>query len=556
MTNKTVCNQPQVLNVPIQNIKVHQSSVRNIHSEKNQEFIQFLVKQHQLVNTIKPLDCYCNGDGTYTILDGVLRYESSKCLNLNNVPIFVDPNVPKSEEEFLDMVLVKNLYSPNTVEEKLQYIKNLLRICGSLKSTKSKEDINSIITLVGGKGFKRNNAITFRLIIEFDHNNPNDLNLPLNILNEVISIDEGKKILQIFQDKKFKYDLKRENKNKLIKGILDGRINATKVQEMLLKQQIETDYTIVNPAQMYLDNRYEVTFGDSREKKFSGLKMLDGCYTSIPYRLQIDNYSGDRSLMSNLEIGHENSVEEYIDGIVTVFSNAKENFKDTAVIGINVGDTYRGGVSLAIPQRIVMSMMDAGFLYLGQKLWVKNDAKPVSNRIKRDRDNYETILLFSITKDYHFQKLKFRNDSKTKEIKGNCSEQGTKNKKGFHVSNDYDTISNFMDVQRFSDMIELNQSKGRSKIDFHGDFSFLLPISFILQYIPENGVVWDPFGGTGTVGRSALLLNRKVIISELYEHNQEAILNNIKMGLENYDTERFSELDENYVEETKFLNAG
>jgi hypothetical protein len=55
------------------------------------------------------------------------------------------------------------------------------------------------------------------------------------------------------------------------------------------------------------------------------------------------------------------------------------------------------------------------------------------------------------------------------------------------------------------------QEGHRMKI-FHRTFSVhftLLPIPFIMSFVPENGTVYDPFGGTGTTGRTLLSLNGK-----------------------------------------------
>lgn len=543
-----------IIYVPIEKVEIHQSSIRNLRSLQNQEYIKLLVERHREGHHIDPLEGYGNTEDGYTIIDGVLRLEMYRCLNFNTVPFIVTENEPKSVRDYLDLVFVRNHRSEYSVEEKIEFTKNLCRIDGEGKSSMSKEQINIIISNMFGKGMKRNNAISVRKVFEFDHKNPNDLNLASRLLTNQISVDVAKKTLEIF-DAKYKYSLDDEKKSGLVKKMLDGQMNVDQLQSMLIKKQIPTDMSKIIFNKNYNDNNYEVFFGDSRQVKFKEGTILNGAYSSIPYYQQIKGYSKTQE-MSKYEIGHESTPEEFAKNIASVYKNSYDYFSDDAVIGINISDTYSKGISLGIYYRIGMEMINAGFYPIGQTIWYKKDAKPVNEKMRRNRDNYEMVLMFSKSPNYHFSKFKFENPNKKKEIKGNCSEQTNKGKKGFHVSNDYDTIDNFMEVQKFSNIIELNQSTGRSKMEFHGDFSFLLPISFILQYIPENGIVWDPFGGTGTVGRSALLLNRKVIISELYEHNHESILNNIQMGLENYDKERFSELDENYAEETQFLTAG
>ena len=66
--------------------------------------------------------------------------------------------------------------------------------------------------------------------------------------------------------------------------------------------------------------------------------------------------------------------------------------------------------------------------------------------------------------------------------------------------------------------------------------------------IPEEGMVWDPFGGTGTTGRVALLLNRRVIISELYEKNIPKIQEILQKGITEFNPEEYENIKVEYTE--------
>lgn len=57
---------------------------------------------------------------------------------------------------------------------------------------------------------------------------------------------------------------------------------------------------------------------------------------------------------------------------------------------------------------------------------------------------------------------------------------------------------------------------------------------------PENGTVWDPFTGTGTVGRQSLLLGRSFIGHELYEKNIETLLTVLKKGESEFDSKQLN----------------
>lgn len=541
----------KVLHVPIEKVLIHPSSPRDINSEKNQEYVEFLIQRYNQGYDLEAIEVYPNSTGEFIIVDGNLIREASFRLNLHTIPVFVTKELPETVEEYLDIVLVKNFRSQYSIEEKCCLLKNISRIGSNYSSNLSSGQINIIFSNILGKGFKRNNVITLRKIFQHEYENPDNLGLSTDIISGKISVDEGRKVLQILTEKRFDYSIEKEKKSNLYSAIKEGRTSADKVQKMLLKLKDPTKLTNYVLNKNIDKNGWMVKFCDSRNMKFEHGTKLNGSFSSIPYFQQIKTYCGAEDRNNN-EIGWEETAQQFAENIASVYKNTYNDFTEDAVIGINISDTYKNGVSQGIYYHIGMAMIKAGFFPIGQTIWYKKDAKPVNLKMKRNRDNYEMVLLFSKTEKYYFEKLKFNNPNKKKEIKGNCGEQGTKGKRGFHVSGDYDTIDNFMDVQRFSDIVELNQSTGRSKMEFHGDFSFLLPISFILQYIPENGVIWDPFAGTGTVGRSALLLNRKVILTELYEHNYELIKNNIEKGISDYNPEELIKLNKTYVEETYF----
>ncbi|MDO3423974.1 hypothetical protein QWT87_03660 [Chryseobacterium sp. APV1] len=65
--------------------------------------------------------------------------------------------------------------------------------------------------------------------------------------------------------------------------------------------------------------------------------------------------------------------------------------------------------------------------------------------------------------------------------------------------------------------------------------------------MPEEGTVWDPFAGTGSVGRAGLMLNRKVIMSELYDKNIPKIKEVLEKGISEYDENEYHTLKNDFV---------
>ncbi len=68
------------------------------------------------------------------------------------------------------------------------------------------------------------------------------------------------------------------------------------------------------------------------------------CVTSPPY-WGLRSYLGDDDPMKPLEIGCEDTPEEYVDRLVAVFAEVKRVLKDDGVLWLNLGDTYAGSRS-------------------------------------------------------------------------------------------------------------------------------------------------------------------------------------------------------------------
>lgn len=52
--------------------------------------------------------------------------------------------------------------------------------------------------------------------------------------------------------------------------------------------------------------------------------------------------------------------------------------------------------------------------------------------------------------------------------------------------------------------------------NFHGIFIPEIPYQFIRRFLPENGLIWDCFGGSGTTHRVAEYLNARCILTDLH----------------------------------------
>ena len=225
-------------------------------------------------------------------------------------------------------------------------------------------------------------------------------------------------------------------------------------------------------------------------------------------------YGGDKN-----EIGWEKTPQEFVSKIVSVFMNNIDNFKETSSIIINVNESFKDGECVGIVPMLIEEFKRQGLIYVQLCIWRKLDGKPSGNNVKRFLNSFEYLLIFSKTKNYFFDRIRIKDESKKLEVKSGCKEQGGK-EKSYHISNNYRQIKDFVTENVIGDIMSLNITNERSQTqkedsEFFGSFPNNFPLPFLLSFCPEGGTVWDPFTGTGTVGRQSLMLGRKFVGHEL-----------------------------------------
>lgn len=131
----------------------------------------------------------------------------------------------------------------------------------------------------------------------------------------------------------------------------------------------------------------KVILGDIRRViDFIPDNFIDCIITSPPYWMQRDYGHPD-------QIGREDTPEEYVREIVSVFERLRPKLKRTATVFLNVGYKYLNGELILIPEMIALEMKKKGFTLKNKIIWWKPNAMPTP---ARDRLNevYEPILFF------------------------------------------------------------------------------------------------------------------------------------------------------------------
>ncbi len=244
----------------------------------------------------------------------------------------------------------------------------------------------------------------------------------------------------------------------------------------------------------YSDPTSIILQGDVKERlRFlaeQGLQV-DTIVTSPPYYGQRDYGHDD-------QIGLEEHPQKFIDELVEVFELCKPVLKDTGSLWINLGDTYWSGKGahksgeskqgarrfgirpqdrpgdglwtrpkqlLLMPHRLAIALQDAGWLVRNDNIWIKPN--PIPDQV-RDRSSVSHEHVFHLTKNrwYYYNR----------HLVGRTMESGKM----------LPPLDTWM----------APTSNGGS--EHKASFSEELVRIPVLATTPDNGIVLDPFNGSGT----------------------------------------------------------
>src|SRR5690606_4517114 len=82
---------------------------------------------------------------------------------------------------------------------------------------------------------------------------------------------------------------------------------------------------------------------------------IDCVVTSPPY-------FGQRDYGVQGQIGNEKSPKEYIENLVSIFSECRRVLKENGSLWLNLGDKYDKGNLLGMPWRVALALQDDGWI--------------------------------------------------------------------------------------------------------------------------------------------------------------------------------------------------
>jgi DNA modification methylase len=256
---------------------------------------------------------------------------------------------------------------------------------------------------------------------------------------------------------------------------------------------------------------YDVLEGDCRETiKSLDEKSINCIVTSPPYYQRRD-YEQEH------QIGLEQSPEEYIETLVSVFDECQRVLADDGVLWVNITDTYRNKRMLLIPQRFVIAMEQAGWIPRQDIIWSKRNPmpEPVKDRCTR---SHEYIFMFVKSRKYWFD-----NSALTEQGIIQVDNRMGKGRIEYDLKWSYEGDSQPSFIQKSFVDLDGNRNKrsvwhistSKSTSEHFAIYPPDLIEPCILSSCPPNGLVLDPFGGSGTTAAVAIKHNRNAILCEL-----------------------------------------
>ena len=259
-----------------------------------------------------------------------------------------------------------------------------------------------------------------------------------------------------------------------------------------------------------------ILFGDCRETLSAFIDKAQMCVTSPPY-YGLRNYGGE-----DKQIGQEDTPEEYIENLVSVFRSVRDTLTEDGTLWLNIGDSYynyrpgkgqalvkqsvsktnqdlpskcaRRGNKLegykekdliGIPWLLAFALRKDGWYLRQDIIWNKPNPMPESVR-DRCTKSHEYVFLLSKNQNYYFDVDAIKEETRRKRSVWNIK---TKPYKGSHFA------------VFPPDLVELCIKAGSKK----------------------NDIILDPFMGSGTTAMVSKSLGRYYLGCELHQDYRKLI---------------------------------
>ncbi len=272
-----------------------------------------------------------------------------------------------------------------------------------------------------------------------------------------------------------------------------------------------------------IKTRFDYALGDTQK-----------AYKETHVKVYVDRCPECGAEKVDLQIGSENEVSSYLDDMVKILHELKRIIKKSGSIWINIGDTYNTNLvnqgttdkkiprksMIGIPFRLsIRAIDDVGLTLRNTIIWHKPNVFPTSVR-DRFTDDFEYFFFFTKNQRYYFEQ-QFEpsvsvNDPRMGkgriEYDGKMSDLEKSGTKGIQGS--FTVIKNKRNKRAVWKIPHSGSEKTTKRLHV-APFPELLIETPIKACVPPNGVVLDPFMGSGTTGSVAIKYGKNYIGIEL-----------------------------------------
>lgn len=231
-------------------------------------------------------------------------------------------------------------------------------------------------------------------------------------------------------------------------------------------------------------------------------QLVDCIVTSPPYFNQ-------RNYAHPSQIGIEKEPKEYIEQLLKVFDQCYRVLKKSGTFWLNLGDKYQEGRLLGMPWRVALALQERGWILRSDIIWHKPNAMPHSVK-NRPTTDHEYLFFFTKSNEYYYDADSIREPHVTftelSQMKGGRNHF---DKRGGTPENGKNQGDSNLHDGRWDQAFH---PKGRNKRTVwsvplskyrkahFAVFPEKLIEPCILAGCPREGLVLDPFFGTGTTG--------------------------------------------------------
>ena len=242
-------------------------------------------------------------------------------------------------------------------------------------------------------------------------------------------------------------------------------------------------------------------------------QLVDVIVTSPPYYQQ-------RNYPDEAQLGQEATPAEYIEKLTGVFREAHRVLRNTGSIWVVLGDKYSRGELLGLPWRFALALCDDGWILRSDIIWQKPNAMPSSVKTRPTTD-HEYVFLLTKQKDYYYDAdairephVTFTENSRMRGGRRHFFQRDSTPENGKNSGN-----SNLHDARWDQAFHPQGRNKrtvwsiplSKCRETHFAVFPEQLVETAVLAGCPAEGVVLDPFLGSGTTAVVAKKLGRKYI---------------------------------------------